>query len=170
MKRVLLLLAFFALIEPITMQSQWICVGKDGKPCTDKEVDEMVCQPEKAPANLFVSHQVRLIGTLLDPTGAPINFDAVRPGNRSIVQIKDLKSAQILFAVPLRSNGEFEFESVPAGDFRLIVVWMKDGKFSRLPLADQPKALFCSDAKECRVSTTITFHGSDNPVDWCPPK
>jgi hypothetical protein len=111
-----------------------------------------------------------LTGTLFDPTGAPINFDAVRPDHHSIVQIKDVKSGQVLFAVPLRPNGEFEFESVPSGEYRLIVVWMKDGKFSRLPLADQPKALICSDPKECRVSTIITFHGTDNPTDACPPK
>ena len=159
-----------ALAIPSIMYSQWICIGKDGKPCTDKEVYEMVCQPENSPANLSVAQQVRLIGTFLDPTGAPLNFDAVRPDHHAIVQIRDVKSGQILYAVPLRASGEFEFESVPAGEYRLIIVWMKDGKFSRLPLADQPKAMLCSNSKECRISMTISFHGTDNPIDWCPPK
>jgi hypothetical protein len=170
MKRLLLFVLIAACVKPEALLSQWICIGKDGKPCTNKDVDEMICQPERAPANLSVAYQVRLTGTLFDPTGAPINFDAVRPDHHSIVQIKDVKSGQVLFAVPLRPNGEFEFESVPSGEYRLIVVWMKDGKFSRLPLADQPKALICSDPKECRVSTIITFHGTDNPTDACPPK
>jgi hypothetical protein len=170
MKQLILFLAVFVVIDPIAMHSQWVCIGVDGKPCTDKDVDEMVCKPEKAPANLSVAHPVRLVGTFLDPSAAPLNFDAVRPDHHSIVQIKDVKSGQILFTVPLRPNGEFEFESVPTGEYRLIVVWMKDGKFSRLPLTDQPKAILCSDLKECKIKSILSFHGTDNPVDWCPPK
>jgi hypothetical protein len=170
MKRLLLFLAVFVLADAVAMQSQAFCIGEHGKPCTDKEFDDMFCKPEKAPANLFLAHPARLIGTLFDPSGAPLSFDAIRPEFRSIVQIKDAKSGQILFAVPLRSNGVFEFESVPAGNFRLIVVWMKDGNFRRLPLADQPEAIHCTDATECKVSTIIWFHGTDNLVDFCPPK
>ncbi len=169
MKRLLLIVLIAAFMKPEALLSQWVCMGNDGEPCTDAEVFEMVCKPEKASANLSVAHPVRLVGTFLDPTGAPLNFDVLRPDHRTIVQIKSLASDQILYAVPLRANGEFEFESVPAGDYRLIV-WMKDGKFNRLPLADQPKGLYCSDPKECRIRATITFHGTDNPVDWCPPK
>jgi len=135
-----------------------------------KAAQEQLCREEPAPANLSIAYQVRLNGTLLDPVGVPISFDHVSPDHRSIVQIKNTKTNQILFAVPLRSNGQFEFESVPAGQYRLIVVWMKDGKFYRLPLTDQPGPLICSDMKECKVNATVKFHGTDNPIDSCPPK
>ncbi len=129
-----------------------------------------ICKAEKAPANLFVAHSVRLTGTFFDPTGAPIDFDSIKPDHQTIVQIKSPASGEVLFAVPLRTNGEFEFELVPEGNYRLILVWMKDGKFERLPLTDQPKEIRCSDLKECRITSTITFHGSDNPLDYCAPK
>jgi hypothetical protein len=164
------LLAALALLGPVELRSQWVCIRKDGKACTAHDVDEMVCKPEPAPANLSVAHQVRLTGTLLDPTGSPIDFDAVVPDHHTIVQIRDVNSGQVLFAVPLRANGGFEFEFVPAGEYRLIAVWMKDGRLRRLPLADQPKEIRCSDTKECRISAVITFHGTDNPIDSCPPK
>jgi hypothetical protein len=170
MKRILLLLVFTICLHTAALYSQWVCIGENGAPCTAADVDEMACKPEKAPANLSVTFQVRLVGTFLDPTGAPLNFDAVRPDRHSIVQIKDPESGQILYAVPLRANGEFHFEVVPVGKYRLIVVWMKDGKFSRLPFADQPKELVCTDPRECKISATISFHGTDNPVDSCPPK
>lgn len=157
-------------IVPHALRSQAICVGKNGKPCTDAEFKENVCNREKAPTNLFVGHRVRLSGTFSDPTGAPIAFDKLKPDYQTIVQIKSSVSGQILFAVPLSANGAFEFESVPAENYRLILVWMKDGVFHRLPLADQPKEIRCSDADECKSSSVITFHGTDNLVDFCPPK
>ena len=160
--------AFLAI--PSILYSQWICIGKDGKPCTDKDVDAMVCQPEKAPANLTVAHDVRLQGTLLDSIGAAVDFDKVIPDSHTIVQLRNPKTRETLFAVPLSANGVFEFEVVPAGTYRLIVVWMKNGKLLRLPLADQPSEMSCTADKECRVTAVIGFHGTDNPIDSCPPK
>ena len=151
---------------------QTVCIS-DGHPCTSEESRKMLlaqCEAEEAPANLFVAHPVRLSGTFFDASGAPIDFDSIKPDYRTIVQIKSPETGAILFAVPLRQNGEFEFESVPEGSFRLILVWMKNGKFERLPTADQPKEIRCSDLKECKIKSTITFHGSDNPIDYCAPK
>jgi hypothetical protein len=155
---------------PSILYSQWICIGKDGKPCTDKDVDEMVCLPEKAPANLTLAHDVRLQGTLLDSTGAAVDFDKVISDSHTVVQLRNPKTGETLFDVPLRANGGFEFEVVPAGTYRLIAVWMKNGKLRRLPLADQPSEMSCTADKECRITAVISFHGTDNPVDSCPPK
>ena len=154
--------------------AQTVCMNAaEHRPCTEVEAKEMqdkICHDESAPANLFVAHPVLLTGRFLDPSGAPINFDAIKHSHQTIVQIKHPVSAVILFAVPLRPSGEFEFESVREGNYRLILVWMKDGGFKRLPLSDQPKEIRCSDLRECRISSVITFHGSDNPIDSCPPK
>jgi hypothetical protein len=165
-----------ACVLAFSLQSpaQMVCVNAaEHRPCTESESKEMrdkICRDEPAPANLFVSHPVRLSGIIYDPSGAPIDFDSIKPDHHSIVQIKSVATGATLFAVPLRSDGQFEFEFVPEGTYRLILVWMKDGRFERLPLADQPKEMRCSDDKECRITSTIRFHGTDNPVDSCPPK
>ncbi|HEU5351217.1 MAG TPA: hypothetical protein VFU55_06440 [Terracidiphilus sp.] len=148
------------------------CV-QNHRPCTTSESKQMqnkICLDELAPANLFVSHSVRLRGTFFDPSGAPLNFDSVKPDHHTIVQIKSIATGAILYAVPLHSDGEFEFQSVPEDKYRLILVWMKNGRFKRLPLVDQPSELQCAGFKECRITSTIKFHGSDNPIDSCPPK
>jgi len=154
--------------------AQTVCLNaNEHRPCTEsenKQMQEKICRDEPIPANLFVAHPVRLAGEFFDPSGAPIDFDSIKSDHQTIVQIRSPKSGETLFAVPLRSNGQFEFELVPEGIYRLILVWMKDGKFERLPLVDQPKELTCSELKECRISSKITFHGSDNPTDFCPPK
>jgi hypothetical protein len=149
---------------------QWVCAGKGGKPCTNAEINEMVCKPEKAPVNLIIDYPVKLSGIFIDQSGAPIDFDEIDPKYQTIVQIKSQDTEQILFAVPLRTDGRFEFERVPSGAYRLILVRVREGKFFRLPTADQPNLMHCSDKDDCTVHQTITFHGSDNPVDWCPPK
>jgi hypothetical protein len=157
----------FAIFVAAPTLAQTVCLGT---PAECREAQKRLCKEEPAPANLFVAHTVRLTGMFLDPTGAPIDFDSIKPDHQTVVQIKSVSTGAILLAVPLRSNGEFEFESVPEGSYRLILVWIKDGNFERLPLADQPKETRCSDLKECRISSTITFHGTDNPIDLCPPK
>ena len=172
MKLALIVGVSVMLAFPSALPGQTLCVA-NGRACTAEEtrqLHEQECLAEKAPANLFVVHPVRLTGTFIDPSSAPIAFDALRLDHRTIVQIKSSASGEILFAVPLRQNGEFEFELVPEGAYRLILVWMKDGKFTRLPLADQPKEIHCSDSKECRISSVLSFHGSDNPIEFCPPK
>ena len=170
MKRLLLIFLIATLWRPEALFSQWVCIGKDGKPCTAEDVDTMVCKPEKAPPNLSVAYPVRLAGTLIDSNGALVNFDSVRSDYQSIIQIRNAESGEIIFAVPLRKNSEFEFESVPAGSYRLIAIWMHNGKFERLPLADQPTQMTCGNEKECRIVATIRFHGTDDPIDSCPPK
>jgi hypothetical protein len=147
--------------------AQTVCLGT---PAECKEAQKQLCIDEPAPANLFLAHSARLSGTFFDATGAPIDFDSIKPDHQTIAQIKSPETCAILFAVPLHPNGEFEFELVPEGSYRLILVWMKDGKFQRLPLADQPKEIRCSELKNCRISSTITFDGTDNPIDYCAPK
>ena len=147
--------------------AQTLCLGKSGKPCTPEEarhVQEQRCKDEVSSPNLSIASSVRLTGVLLDPTGAPITFE------KTMVQLKDPRSNAALRSVPLDSEGRFDLGAVPAGEFRLIAVMLKNGKPARLPLADQPKALSCSKADQCRLEITIHFHGTDDPVDLCPPK
>jgi hypothetical protein len=122
------------------------------------------CADEKVTPNLSISKPVKLNGTLLDETGAPIIFE------RTLVQIRDQKTDAVLLSAPPDEKGKFDLGRVPAGEFRFIAVQLRAGKTVRLPLADQPKALICSDDAECRLKIVIHFHGTDNPIDFCPPK
>ncbi len=159
--------------DSVTLSGQWICIGKDGRPCTPEELKDAVaeiCREEKAPPNLSVSKPVRLAGTLRDETGAFVDFDKEVPGTRTIVQIRDAEKGTVLFESALEKGGQFQFGSIPAGSFRLVAIWTKDNKVKRLPLADQPRTMSCTEATECRVDAVIHFHGTDNPIDMCPPK
>jgi hypothetical protein len=122
------------------------------------------CKDEKVLQNLSVAKPTKLSGVLLDETGAPIVFE------KTLVQIRDQKTNAPLLSAPLDAMGQFDLGRVPAGEFRFLAVQLKAGKTLRLPLADQPKALLCSDDAECRLKIVIHFHGSDNPIDFCPPK
>jgi len=122
------------------------------------------CADEKVLPNLSVAKPVKLSGVLLDETGAPIIYD------RTFVQIKDLKTEKVLFTTELDGEGQFDLGAMPAGKFRFLVVWLKDGRIRRLPIADQPNDLFCSAENVCYLKIVIHFHGTDKPIDCCPPK
>jgi hypothetical protein len=156
-----------ALVLPSVLWSQTVCVGTEAE-C--RAAQEKLCQEEPTPSNLIIAKPVKLSGVLLDETGASIDFDRVAQDSMTIIQIRNEKTDAIVFAVPLRDHGQFEFEWVPAGSHRLIAVWMKNGRLRRLPLADQPKPMSCSEAGPCSVKAVIHSHGTDNPIDSCPPK
>jgi hypothetical protein len=150
------------------------CINEEEhRPCTESESKEMqdyICRTEPAPANLFVAHPVQLSGTLVDETDAPFSLDDLSSGSKTLLQIKDLKKGAILFEVPLRKDGRFEFKLIPAGNYRMIIVWMKNGKLERPPLFDQPQPIHCDSTGICNVKQIIHGHGTDDPVDQCPPK
>ena len=157
----------FAILVTAPSLAQTLCVGT---PAECREAQEQLCRKEPAPPNLLVAKPARVRGVLLDETGAVVDFDKSVPESITLIQIRNPGIGEVLFSVPLREDGRFEFESVPAGEFRLIAVWFKDGEFRRLPLAEQPKVMTCSEAAECTVSAVIHFHGTDNPIDSCPPR
>jgi hypothetical protein len=168
MRRVASTIGICALISfPAFSSGQNVCIGKGGNPCTPEEsrqIQEQLCKAEASPPNLSVASPARLTGALLDPTGAPIVFEKI------MVQIKAPKTDTVLRSVPVDGKGHFDLGLTPAGQFRLIAMVLKDGKPGRLPLAEQPRALTCPNENDCRLEITIRFHGTDNPIDFCPPK
>jgi hypothetical protein len=163
MKSWLTVLALLAGLGSSISFAQTVCLGTNGKPCsTDPKM--RWCDDEKVMPNLSITKPVKLGGVLLDETGAPIIFD------RTLVQIRDHKTNTVLLSASLNEKGQFDFGLVPAGEYRFLAVWLKDGKIRRLPIADQLKNLSCSSEKACNLTIVIHFHGSDNPIDFCPPK
>jgi len=80
------------------------------------------------------------------------------------------KTGTVLQSVGAK-NGTFNLGEVKAGSYRLIVVNYEKQSIERLPLVDQPKSLICADsAPVCRLSVVLTFHGTDDTIDFCPPK
>jgi hypothetical protein len=163
MKHLLPVLALLAGLGSSVSFSQTICLGSDGKPCPPGW-EMQLCDDEIVTSNLFVAKPVKLIGVLFDPTGAPITFE------KTFIQIRDSQSKIVLLSTQLDVKGRFDLGTVPAGNYRFLAVWIKEGKIKRLPLADQPTDLFCSDETECVLRIVIRFHGTDNPIDFCPPK
>ena len=142
---------------------QTFCITKDGKPCPS-DVENRYCADEKVMPNLSVAKPSRLSGILLDPTGAPITY------KDTLVQIRNPQTGTVLFSASLDGKGQFDLGTVPAGEFRFIALLIKDGKFNRLPLADQPTALSCNNETACNLKIVIHFHGTDDPIDSCPPR
>jgi hypothetical protein len=162
---VLTLVLFFALQG----HSQGVCIDKKGNPCTPAEIN-LLCKQEKVEPNLAVAKPTKLTGVLLDGTGAPVDFGQATSGRKTVMQIRDLKTNAVLFSAPLLEDGRFDLGKIPAGEFRLLAVWAKGGELTRLPLADDPKAMSCSGAPECQVKAVIHFHGTDDFYDSCSPK
>jgi hypothetical protein len=172
MRRVVWAASFcIAFSLPFHSSGQSACM-KDGQLCTLEEAkaaQERVCAAEAAPVNLTVAEPVKLTGVLLDDSGAPVEFERLIPGHRTIMQVRNARNGAILLSAQLE-GGLFGFDQVPAGEFRLIAVSEKLGGFRRLPLTDQPRAMSCSGAAECHVEAVVHFHETDDPVDLCPPK
>jgi hypothetical protein len=111
-----------------------------------------------------VINSVKLTGALLDPTGAPIQF------NMTTVQVRDPRNNTVLFSTVLDEKGGFDLGIVPAGKYRLVTFWMDGKKVSRLPLFDQPKPVRCSGQGVCELKIVLSVHGTDLPFESCPPK
>jgi hypothetical protein len=142
------------LISPSMLFSQWACLAPPCHPCDDE-----IIKP-----NLSVAKPTRLRGTLFDPTGAAITYE------KASVQVRDSKSKTVLVSARLDEQGRFDLGRVRVGEYRFLAVLLKDGEVRRLPLADQPTDLSCSDETECNLRIVIHFHGTDNPISGCPPK
>jgi hypothetical protein len=124
----------------------------------------LYCKREPTPANFRVVKATHFSGVLLDESGAPITLD------HPVAQLRDAVIGKALFTSSLDDRGRFDFAAVPAGDFRFIVFSVVGDKPKRLPLLDQPKPLHCDGESECKVRVVLEMHGTDNPMDFCPPK
>ncbi len=142
---------------------QTFCITRDGRPCPP-ETEMQYCANEKVLPNLSIAKPVKLSGILLDPTGAPITY------KDTLVQIRSPQTGTVLFSALLDGKGQFDLGTVSAGEFRFIAVMIKDRRFNRLPLTDQPTALSCNNETACNLKIVIHFHGTDNPIDSCPPR
>jgi hypothetical protein len=145
---------FAAVLFPVLLQGQLIC--NPPSICS--------CENEKVSPNLTIERPVKLTGLLVDPSGAPIQF------NRTTVQVRKPGNHEVLFSAVLDRQGRFDLGTVPAGRFRLIAFWTQPEKVSRLPLFDQPKPVSCSSANKCELKIVLALHGTDQGFEFCPPK
>jgi hypothetical protein len=167
LQALLAVVVFFAISAKA--HGQVVCIDNRGNPCSAAEIKKK-CTEEKVQPNLTLAKATKVSGVLLDGTGTPVDFDRTMFGMKTVLQVRDLKTNEVLYTAPLLEMGRFEFGTIPAGQFRLLAVWTKGSEVSRLPLADEPKAMSCSDAPECQVTAVIHFHGTDDFYDSCPPK
>ena len=101
-------------------------------------------------------------GTVRDTTGAFLKG--------YLVQIRDTASGITLQSAAINANGLFEIAHIKQGKYRFVIVTLWDGKVVRPPLFDQPVAQRCDRSAICLLDTVLRVHGTDNPLDFCPPK
>ncbi len=140
--------------------SQTICTGTIEQ-C--REAQKRLCADEKAPANLDLADAKTVIGTVLDQTGAKFERGVA-------VQLRSPKSGAVLRTATV-GDGDFSLGELQPGLYRLIVVKIGASSPERLKMFDQPQRLICQDAgSRCSLTVMPIVHGSDNPIDFCPPK
>jgi hypothetical protein len=155
------------LVVPIAGWAQLIDVPCKGTAAQCAERNEKFCATaESSAANLKVQTQTRIWGVLIDPSGAV--FAHPQPG--LTVELRDPKSSRVLASSKVSETGTFDLGPVSHGNYRLIAVLIVDGKTARYRGWEQPKALACGDAGECTLAMLLRASGTDNPVDFCPPR
>ena len=140
--------------------SQTICTGTVEE-C--REMQKQLCADEKAQANLELSDSTSVEGTVVDQTGAKFETGVA-------VQLRSPKTGAVLQSASV-ANGEFHFGQILAGSYRLIVVKTTPSGAERLKMFDQPRSLVCqANGPVCILSVMPRVHGTDNPIDTCPPR
>ena len=140
--------------------SQTICTGTADQ-C--REMQKHLCADEKAPANFDLDHSQSVTGTVVDQTGAQFENDVA-------VQLRSADSGDVLRTATV-SGGAFDLGNLQKGSYRLIVVKIRPSGPERLKAFDQPEKLTCAGSgSQCRLTMMPIVHGSDNPIDSCPPK
>jgi len=128
---------------------------------------EEVCKKgENTAANLIVPKKTKVWGLLIDPSGVP--FEHTRNG--LTIQLGDPKTSQVIASSQVSEMGTFELGEVVPGKYRLIAVLIVDGKTTRFHGWAQPNSLACGDSDECTLAMLLRPSGTDNPIDFCPPK
>ena len=149
--------------------AQLVCVGTTEQ-C--KKAHRELCASEPAPANLELSEDKFVTGTVLDVSGATFN-DVDATGVNLIdvgVELRAPNTSVVLQSTAAR-NGTFDFGKVKAGSYRMVVVKRSPRGPERLKLWDQAKSLACKGSTtKCEITVVLTIHGTDNPIDFCPPK
>jgi hypothetical protein len=140
--------------------SQTICTGTVEQCCA---MQKQLCADEKAPSNFQLTEPRRLEGIGVDQSGA--TFDA-----GVAVQLRSPTTGAILRSASV-AHGNFQLDHVEPGSYRLIVVKITASGPERLKGFDQPKSLVCEETGQiCKITIMPIIHGSDNTIDYCPPR
>ena len=140
--------------------TQTVCLGNTAE-C--REAQRQLCGNEKAEANIATNGAKSLRGDVRDPSGATFPSGYV-------VQLRDAATGQVLKSSVLDSAGRFSFTDIPTARLRLIVVRVAGRKIVRPPLFDQPSGLACESSQGCELKVVLKVHGTDDPLDYCPPR
>jgi hypothetical protein len=140
------LFAILLFVTTVT-SAQFVFIGpRDPDYCT---------RVEQIKPNLKVSGRVHLRGTIVDRAGAPLK------GSQVVLRNYVSETVQLPFAiVKTNSIGEFDFQSVPKGDYRLLASPSRAFK--------QPDELSCGDDEQCFLKITLKVNNTDMPDSVCP--
>jgi hypothetical protein len=128
-----------------------------------RDAQRRLCANEKAPANLELSTNRLVSGTVIDQSGAKFDHDVS-------VQLRSPQSGDVLRTATVMA-GEINLGEARAGKYRLIVVSEKALGPERLAGFDQAQSLTCKEADgQCSLTVMPIVHGTDNPIEHCPPK
>ncbi len=156
MRMLLPLPIVYALLVPMPLFSQLVCSG-----------DACNCEKEKAPTTNFdVAKTAHVTGVLIEAASQlPFVFDD------TIIEVRNPQTRSVIVHVKVNKEGQFDLGLIQAGKYRLIAAREKqNGKLKRMPLADQPAPMSCSDDSACRVVAKQHLHGTDQKFEFCPPQ
>jgi len=112
------------------------------------------CDKLKVDPNLVLNQDARISGRLVDQSGAPFQNSPVELR----LYISSTKQSAVA-KVTTDRDGQFRFDSVKAGKYRLIA--------SPTRVFQQPSELRC-DTNECEFAITLLVNPTDMPDSQCP--
>jgi hypothetical protein len=162
-----LVILFFCVISSAIGRGQLVEVPCKGtvSECAAKS-EEYCANAEDTRANLKVPQEARVWGVMIDSSGAVI----AHPESGLAVELRDPKTSKVLVLNHLSEMGTFDLGKVAAGSYRLIAVVIVDGKTTRFRGWDQPRGLACGLTDECTLAMLLRPHGTDQRIEFCPPK
>ena len=116
--------------------------------------DPHYCEKLKVAPNLVVKQDARISGRLIDQTGAPFQDSPVELR----LYISPIQQS-VVAEVKTDRDGQFRFERVNAGKYRLIA--------SPTRAFQQPSELRC-DSGDCEFAIALGVNPTDMPDSQCP--
>ena len=157
----------FLIVLPTVCLGQLVEVPCNGSAsgCASRR-EEFCKKSESVAANLSVPKKTKIWGLLIDPSGAPF----AHPENGLTVELRAPQNREVVSSSRVSEMGTFDLGAVAPGTYRLIAVLIIDVKQTRYRGWVQSHSLACGESDECTLAVLLRPSGTDNPIDFCPPK
>jgi hypothetical protein len=120
------------------------------------------CEDERVQPNFHVTNSAGVHGVVLDASGETFS--------QIVLQIRKSDGSTVLKSAAVNDKGQFDFGTVPSGEYRLVPAKLENNQTTRIPGFDPPRALTCSSVQVCELNVVLPVRPTDLPYTNCAPK